>query len=116
MSAAAHPAQVVDLGPLDAIPLGEGRTCVIGGLEIAVFRTREGEVHAVQARCPHRGGPLADGLVGGGSVVCPLHARRFDLRSGEPIGDLCARLATYRVEVTSGGRLVLYPPARSEAA
>jgi nitrite reductase [NAD(P)H] small subunit len=116
MTPAGCAAQVMDIGSLDDIPLGEGRTCVVGGLEIAVFRTREGEVHAVQARCPHRGGPLADGLVGGGSVVCPLHARRFDLRTGEPIGDRCRALATYQVEVTADRRLLLRQPARSDAA
>ena len=113
---AAGPATRADVGSLDAIPLGEGRTCVVGGVEVAVFRTREGEVHAVQARCPHRGGPLADGLVGGGSVVCPLHARRFDLRTGESIGDRCPALATYRVEVTQERRLLLWLPVRSDAA
>jgi nitrite reductase (NADH) small subunit len=116
MSGTGPTTRVVDLGPLDAIPLGEGRTCVVGGLEIAVFRTREGGVHAVQARCPHRGGPLADGLVGGGSVVCPLHGRRFDLSTGQPIGDRCAALATYRVEVTPQRRLLLCAPVRSDAA
>jgi nitrite reductase (NADH) small subunit len=116
MSAIELTAQPVDLGPVEAIPLGEGRACVVAGREIAVFRTREGEIHAVQARCPHRGGPLADGLVGAGVVVCPLHGRRFDLRTGEPIGDRCAALATYRVETTPDGRLLLVQAARSDAA
>jgi nitrite reductase (NADH) small subunit len=116
MSVVDRTAQPVDLGPVEAIPVGEGRTCMVGGREIAVFRTREGQVHAVQARCPHRGGPLADGLVGAGVVVCPLHARRFDLRTGAPIGDRCATLVTYRIETTPEGRLLLFQPARSDAA
>jgi nitrite reductase (NADH) small subunit len=106
----------VDLGSVETIPLGEGRTCVVDGREIAVFRTREGEVLAVQARCPHRGGPLADGLVGNGVVVCPLHAHRFELRSGAPVGRECAALATYEVEVTPEGRLLLYPQPKCNAA
>jgi nitrite reductase (NADH) small subunit len=116
MSPTGIPAPAVELGLLESIPPGEGRTCVVSGLEIAVFRTREGEIHAVQARCPHRGGPLADGLVGAGVVVCPMHGRRFDLRTGEPIGDRCAALATYRVETTPDGRLLLVQAARSDAA
>ena len=60
------------LGPLSAIPPGEGRNFVSLGEKIAVFRTRGGEVFAVQAECPHRGGPLADGLLGGTTLICPL--------------------------------------------
>jgi nitrite reductase (NADH) small subunit len=107
---------LVDLGPVEAIPPGEGRTCVVDGQEVAVFRTREGEVLAVQARCPHRGGPLADGLVGSGTVVCPLHAHRFDLRTGDPVGRECPALTTYAIEVTPEGRLLLAPAPRREVA
>jgi nitrite reductase [NAD(P)H] small subunit len=105
----------IDLGPIDGIPLGEGRTCVVAGQEVAVFRTREGEVLAVQARCPHQGGPLADGLVGNGSVVCPLHAHRFDLRSGRPLGRECPSLITYAIEVTPSGRLLLFLGSQHQA-
>ncbi len=80
----------VTLAPLSAIPLGEGRTFEVQGEQIAVFRTREGEVFAVQAECPHKGGPLADGLVGGSTVICPLHAWKFDLKTGLPLMGTCA--------------------------
>ena len=105
----------IDLGPLESIPLGEGRSCAVAGEEIAVFRTREGEVLAVQARCPHQGGPLADGLVGNGSVVCPLHAFRFDLRSGRPLGRGCPPLLTYTIQVTPTGHLLLFPGSQRQA-
>src|SRR4051794_35774143 len=65
-----------DLGPLDRIPLGEGRTFNLGGREVAVFRTRMG-VFATDAMCPHKTGRLADGLVGDGKVICPLHGFKF---------------------------------------
>ena len=58
------------LGPGDRIPPGEGRVYSVDGENIAVFRTRSGEGCAVQAACPHRGGPLADGLVGGTTLFC----------------------------------------------
>ena len=116
MSRAPARRRPVDLGPVEAIPLGEGRTCVVEGQEVAVFRTREGEVLAVQARCPHRGGPLADGLIGSGTVVCPLHAHRFDLRTGDPVGRECPPLTTYAIEVTPEGRLLLAPPSHREVA
>lgn len=90
-----------NLGSIESIPLGQGRVFMIGGVDIAVFRQRDGKLFATQSRCPHRNGPLADGLVGGGNVVCPLHAKKFDMTSGE-----CAEhhecLKTYKVAEISG--------------
>ena len=65
------------IGRLAEIPPGEGRTYEVAGRRVAVFRTRAGQVFATQAECPHRNGPLADGLVGGSTVVCPLHDWRI---------------------------------------
>lgn len=101
-------ARAYDLGSPERIPLGEGRTFQIDGHDIAVFRARDGRLYATQAGCPHRGGPLADGLVGDGSVICPLHAYRFDLSSGGSLGNDCAALAVYRVAEAETGRLVLW--------
>lgn len=95
------------LGPIDQIPLGEARVFRVDGRAIAVFRCRSGELFATRAECPHRGGPLADGVVGGHAVICPLHGYLFDLRTGEAIGRECTRLATYRVGVTAAGDLTL---------
>lgn len=67
---------------LDEIPVGEGRTVVCGGEQVAVFRLRDGSVRALGARCPHLGGPLADGLLDDQVVVCPLHGRAYDLLTG----------------------------------
>jgi nitrite reductase (NADH) small subunit len=89
-----------NLGPVDRIPLGEGRAFQVGDRQVAVFRLRDGRVLATQAHCPHQGGPLADGIVGGGSVLCPLHGRRFDLGS-------CADLATYPVELDRQGNVLV---------
>ena len=66
-----------------------------------------GNVFATSAECPHRGGPLADGLVGGDTVICPMHGFAFDLRTGEAVGRECGRLATHRVSITSAGDLTL---------
>lgn len=85
------------LAPVTAIPPGEGRNFRVGGREIAIFRTRTGDLYATQASCPHRGGPLADGLLGGGRIVCPFHSYAFDLSSGESVGGICPALRTYRV-------------------
>jgi nitrite reductase (NADH) small subunit len=63
------------------IPLREGRSVQIAGHEIAIFNLGD-RFLAVENRCPHRGGPLADGIVSGRTVVCPLHAWKVDLESG----------------------------------
>jgi len=94
------------LGSIEQIPLGEGRQFTIDDRTIAVFRTRSGEVRAVQATCPHRGGPLADGIIGSDQVVCPLHGFKFDLACGMPIGNACQPLQTFDVWTTAAGELV----------
>jgi NAD(P)H-dependent nitrite reductase small subunit len=70
------------LGTLDQIPVGEARAFAVGDEQVAVFRTRGGGLHALQAICPHRGGPLADGLIDAAQVVCPLHNHAFRLADG----------------------------------
>jgi len=96
----------VTLGPVHLIPLGEGRTFEVGTERIAVFHTRSGELFATQADCPHRNGPLADGLLGGDTVICPLHSWKFDLRTGQLTGGDC-RLKTYGVRASSDGLIML---------
>lgn len=102
-----------DLGPVDRIPPGEGQTFVVDGREVAVFRSRlSDEVYATQARCPHKAGLLADGIVGDGKVICPMHSYKFDLATGTPLGNACPSLRTYRAELTTDGRVLLWlaPP------
>jgi len=94
------------LGPVSAIPEGEGRTYDLGDRRVAVFRTRQGALFATQAECPHRKGPLADGLVGHDAVVCPLHDWTFDLHSGAPRQGECG-VTVYPVRLASDGTLVL---------
>ena len=94
------------IGKLSQIPPGEGRNFEVDGVRIAVFHTRAGEVYAAQAECPHLGGPLADGLVGGATLICPLHERSFDLRTGAGLGDSCS-LKTYPVRATVDGAILL---------
>ncbi len=96
----------ITLGPLSLIPVGEGRNFDVAGERIAVFHTRAGRIFATQAACPHRNGPLADGLVGGNAVICPLHAWKFDLSTGEPsMGD--CKLKTYAIRLDEQGQVIL---------
>ena len=101
-----------DLGSIDRIPPGEGQTFLVDGREIAVFRSREDEVWATQARCPHKAGLLADGIVGDGQVICPLHSYKFDLGSGAPVRNECASLRTYRTEITADRRVLVWVGGR----
>src|SRR5215211_1626532 len=101
------PLSTVNLGAVDRIPLGEGREYEVVGELIAVFRERSGALHAVQATCPHRGGALADGLIGAGKVVCPMHTFKYELSTGKPVGHDCAALKTYVVSVNDDGEMLL---------
>ena len=74
------------LGAVDDIPPGEGRAFAIEDAQIAVFRLRDGSLRALDAVCPHKGGPLADGLADDHVVVCPLHGATYDMCSGIETG------------------------------
>ena len=94
--------RTVDLGTIDSVPLGEGRAYTINGLHIAVFRQRDGKLFATEGACPHRNGPLADGIVGGGKVICPFHAWKFDLETGRCVSGDTAAIRTYHVHEVNG--------------
>jgi nitrite reductase (NADH) small subunit len=94
------------------LPKGEGRTFVVGGLRLAVFRTRGDQLFATQAECPHKQGPLADGLLGGALLICPLHEWRFDLRTGECLNQKCS-ITVYPTQSNAAGEIeVLLPDTR----
>ncbi len=98
MTAVSHGAGV-RVGHLDEIPVGEGRAFAVDGEQVAVFRQRDGRVSAMDAVCPHAGGPLADGQIDARVVVCPLHLNAFDLVSGESsTGAPPVRVRACRVE------------------
>jgi nitrite reductase (NADH) small subunit len=82
---------------VDDVPLGEGRAVTLDGRRVAVFRSAGGW-YALDAVCPHLGGPLQDGIVCDESVICPLHDRRFDLATGDPL-TTGEGVAAYAVEV-----------------
>jgi nitrite reductase/ring-hydroxylating ferredoxin subunit len=95
------------LGPVDQIPVGEGRAFGVGSDQIAVFRLRDGSLRAVSAVCPHRGGPIADGQIDGRVVLCPLHLNSFELDSGcSTTGQ--APLRSYPVQVDDDHNIILH--------
>ncbi len=72
----------INLGSIEKIPLGQGHCFIVENEEIAVFRPRAGGLYAVQNRCPHRNGPLAEGVIDACHVICPYHGHKFDLQTG----------------------------------
>ena len=70
------------VGRISEIPPGEGRAFVAGGTQVAIFRLRDGSLHATQAACPHAGGPLADGQTDVDVLVCPLHLYAYRWSDG----------------------------------
>jgi nitrite reductase (NADH) small subunit len=102
MTTAQLTATDVAVCPVADVPVGLGRAFRVGGRAVAVFRSRSGTVFAVDNDCPHRSGPLADGMLAGNNVVCPLHAFRFDAVTGAcDQANVCA-LGTYPTEVRDG--------------
>ncbi|WP_093055530.1 nitrite reductase small subunit NirD [Salipaludibacillus aurantiacus] len=91
--------QHVKICPLNELPLQVGKKIVISEHEIALFRLANDTVKAVENKCPHKQGPLSEGMVSGDYVFCPLHDRKIDLDSGEvqKPDDGCVK--TYHTEV-----------------
>ena len=90
----------------DDIPLRGARVLKTPAGCIAVFRTGENEVFAAADRCPHKGGPLSEGIVHGQSVTCPLHNWVFDLNTGAAQGADEGRIATYPLRLEAGRILI----------
>ena len=87
---------------IENVPLREGRAVTVGDSEIAIFHL-EGRYLTIDNRCPHKGGPLCDGIVSGTTVVCPLHGQRFDLETGMPVlASQPGCVATFPTRVENG--------------
>lgn len=96
----------IDIGHINDIPLRGARIVKTAVGCVAVFRTAEEEVFAASNSCPHKGGPLSEGIVHGKSVTCPLHNWVFSLETGEAQGADEGRIATYPIRLDAG-RLLL---------
>ena len=95
----------MDIGAITDIPLRGARKIKTSQGCVALFRTAEAEVFAATNHCPHKGGPLSEGIVHGQSVTCPLHNWVFDLNTGQAQGENAA-ITTFPVRV-EGGRILL---------
>lgn len=98
-----------DIVALTEIPPLGSRIVRLEAMDIAVFRTANDEVFAVRDACPHKGGPLSQGIVHGTSVTCPLHNWKIDLASGAALGPDEGCVNTYAAKVEQGRVLVDLP-------
>lgn len=92
----------IDAGPVDAIPSPGARQLRTAQGNIAVVRTGSGTVYAIADACPHKGGPLSQGMVFGERVQCPMHGLVIDLASGVAVAPDLGATATYPVRVEAG--------------
>jgi nitrite reductase (NADH) small subunit len=92
----------IEIGQLADIPHRGARIVQTPTGEIAVFRTMDDKVFAVDNACPHRKGPLAQGIVMGDSVTCPLHNWVIDLATGEAQGADKGCVKTYGLRIEDG--------------
>ncbi len=91
-----------DIGAMDAIPRRGARVLKTPHGCVAVFRTFDDRVFALEDRCPHKGGPLSQGIVHGASVTCPLHNWALSLETGEAQGADAGKARTFALQVVDG--------------
>ncbi|WP_417318585.1 nitrite reductase small subunit NirD [Emcibacter sp.] len=105
----------IEVGHVEDIPFLGSRVIKTGGTDIAVFKTSTGEVFALEDKCPHKGGPLSQGIVHGKSVSCPLHNWNISLENGEALGadSGCSHVIPVQIE---GDRVLLLLPERKLVA
>jgi nitrite reductase (NADH) small subunit len=90
----------IDIGSVDDVPFRGSRLVETQQGNIAVFKTGAGRIFALWDKCPHKGGPLSQGIVHGESVTCPLHNWVVGLETGDVKGpdQGCARKVKFKVE------------------
>ena len=93
-----------NIGPLDSIPRQGARRLCFGhnGKPIAIFRTAEDDVFALIDECPHRQGPLSEGIICGTTVTCPLHNWLIDLKDGIALAPDEGRTVSLPVRIVAG--------------
>jgi nitrite reductase (NADH) small subunit len=89
----------------DELPPGKATSVVLEGRSIAIFNV-DGTFHAIENRCAHRAGPLAEGFVSGAVVFCPWHDWQFDVTTGACLNAPGVQVRSFSVSVAGGDVLV----------
>ncbi len=92
----------IEIGRLEDIPRQGARVIRTAAGDIAVFRTADDGLFALQDRCPHKGGPLSQGIVHGRRVTCPLHNWVLELADGQAVAPDVGCARTYPVRQEDG--------------
>ena len=92
----------IHVGHLADLPAQGARVVEHDGRRIALFRTTDDEVYALIDRCPHKGGPLSQGMVCGKRVICPMHNWSIELASGQAVDPDVGQARTLPVRVEAG--------------
>lgn len=101
----------VALLPLQDIPRRGARCVDTPDGKIALFRTMDDQVYAIEDHCPHKGGPLSQGIVHGDSVTCPLHNYVISLSTGEVQGVDDGVVATFELRIRDSMIELSWPSA-----
>ncbi|MBZ9758024.1 nitrite reductase small subunit NirD [Mesorhizobium sp. ESP6-5] len=104
------------IGTLSDIPRRGARCVATPQGKIAVFRTADDQVFAIEDHCPHRGGPLSQGIVHGAAVTCPLHNWVISLETGKALGADEGAVRTIAVKVEGEHLFVALEALASRAA
>lgn len=106
----------IEIGTVDDIPPLGSRVVRTPMGDIAVFRAAGDAIFALNDKCPHKGGPISQGIVHGEQVTCPLHNQIIDLKSGTFASGECGRSRTYPVKVEDGVISLILDVAHMAAA
>ncbi|MBX2855615.1 MAG: nitrite reductase small subunit NirD [Rhodobacteraceae bacterium] len=106
----------IDVGALNDVPVRGARIIKTREGCVAVFRTADDQVYAIDNSCPHQGGPLSEGIVHGAAVTCPLHNWVISLKDGAAQGNDKGSVRTYPAQVEAGRILLDAALARSSKA
>ena len=102
-------AERIKVVKVEEVAMDFGKTIQIRDLEIALFRLNNGEFHAIENRCPHKGGVLVEGLVSGQNVFCPMHDWKIDVTTGKVQEPDHGCVKTFEVEVDGEDVYILLP-------
>lgn len=92
----------IDAAALDSLTAQGARRLMVGEVPVAIFKTQDESVFAIIDRCPHKGGPLSEGIVHGHAVACPLHNWSISLETGQALAPDKGCVKTIPVQLVAG--------------
>ena len=91
--------QRIRVATVSELPKNIGKTIIVGSHEIALFHLANGKIRAIENRCPHKGGVLAEGMVSGEHVFCPMHDWKINVNDGNVQAPDTGCVNTFPVEI-----------------